>query len=59
MFSETSNWSSACGRNAGWKKFIPTEKKSNYLNSLLNVGFDTHLIVEVLFLQQFSDGWML
>jgi len=25
----------------GWEKFIPTEKKVNYLNSLLNVGFDT------------------
>lgn len=32
-----------CPRDAmqGWKKFIPTEKKVTYLNSLLNVGFDT------------------
>ncbi|HKG68030.1 MAG TPA: hypothetical protein VKA92_04125 [Segetibacter sp.] len=32
-----------CPRDAmqGWEKFIPTEKKVNYLNSLLNVGFDT------------------
>jgi len=25
----------------GWKNFIPTEKKIKYINSLLNVGFDT------------------
>jgi hydroxymethylglutaryl-CoA lyase len=25
----------------GWKDFIPTEKKINYINSLLKVGFDT------------------
>jgi len=25
----------------GWKNFIPTEKKIEYINSLLNVGFDT------------------
>jgi hydroxymethylglutaryl-CoA lyase len=25
----------------GWKKFIPTEKKIAYINSLLKVGFDT------------------
>jgi len=25
----------------GWKNFIPTEKKIQYLNSLLKVGFDT------------------
>src|SRR6516162_5253409 len=25
----------------GWKTFIPTEKKIEYLNSLLKVGFDT------------------
>jgi hydroxymethylglutaryl-CoA lyase len=32
-----------CPRDAmqGWEKFIPTEKKVNYLKSLLNVGFDT------------------
>ena len=32
-----------CPRDAmqGWKHFIPTEKKVQYLNSLLNVGFDT------------------
>ena len=32
-----------CPRDAmqGWKKFIPTEKKALYLNSLLKVGFDT------------------
>ncbi len=32
-----------CPRDAmqGWKNFIPTEKKINYINSLLNVGFDT------------------
>ncbi len=32
-----------CPRDAmqGWKKFIPTEKKIEYLNSLLKVGFDT------------------
>jgi hydroxymethylglutaryl-CoA lyase len=32
-----------CPRDAmqGWKKFIPTEKKIEYINSLLKVGFDT------------------
>jgi hydroxymethylglutaryl-CoA lyase len=32
-----------CPRDAmqGWKDFIPTEKKINYINSLLKVGFDT------------------
>src|SRR2546423_14976513 len=32
-----------CPRDAmqGWKHFIPTEKKAEYINSLLNVGFDT------------------
>src|SRR4026207_1842672 len=32
-----------CPRDAmqGWKSFIPTEKKVEYINSLLNVGFDT------------------
>src|ERR1044071_6656563 len=32
-----------CPRDAmqGWKHFIPTEKKIEYLNSLLKVGFDT------------------
>jgi len=32
-----------CPRDAmqGWKSFIPTEKKVEYINSLLKVGFDT------------------
>lgn len=32
-----------CPRDAmqGWKSFIPTEKKIEYLNALLKVGFDT------------------
>lgn len=32
-----------CPRDAmqGWKHFIPTEKKIEYVNSLLQVGFDT------------------
>lgn len=32
-----------CPRDAmqGWKRFIPTEKKVEYINSLLEVGFDT------------------
>jgi hydroxymethylglutaryl-CoA lyase len=32
-----------CPRDAmqGWKSFIPTEKKVEYINSLLRVGFDT------------------
>lgn len=32
-----------CPRDAmqGWKEFIPTEQKLRYLNSLLQVGFDT------------------
>ena len=32
-----------CPRDAmqGWKKFIPTENKIEYINSLLKVGFDT------------------
>jgi len=32
-----------CPRDAmqGWKYFIPTEKKIEYINSLLQVGFDT------------------
>src|SRR3954469_18777495 len=32
-----------CPRDAmqGWKTFIPTEKKVEYINPLLKVGFDT------------------
>jgi hydroxymethylglutaryl-CoA lyase len=32
-----------CPRDAmqGWKNFIPTEKKIEYINSLMKVGFDT------------------
>ena len=32
-----------CPRDAmqGWKNFIPTGKKIEYINSLLKVGFDT------------------
>ena len=32
-----------CPRDAmqGWKRFIPTEKKIEYINTLLQVGFDT------------------
>ena len=32
-----------CPRDAmqGWKPFIPTEKKIEFLNTLLQVGFDT------------------
>ena len=32
-----------CPRDAmqGWKSFIPTEKKIEYINSLMKVGFDT------------------
>lgn len=32
-----------CPRDAmqGWKHFIPTQKKINYINALLQVGFDT------------------
>src|SRR5690349_7634206 len=32
-----------CPRDAmqGWKNFIPTEKKIEYINTLLKVGFDT------------------
>src|SRR5579862_5673871 len=32
-----------CPRDAmqGWKSFIPTEKKIEYINALLKVGFDT------------------
>src|SRR5688572_24727388 len=32
-----------CPRDAmqGWKAYIPTDKKINYINSLLKVGFDT------------------
>src|SRR5215216_5934825 len=32
-----------CPRDAmqGWKDFIPTDKKIEYINSLLKVGFDT------------------
>src|SRR5678815_4595978 len=32
-----------CPRDAmqGWKNFIPTDKKIEYINSLLKVGFDT------------------
>src|SRR5438477_8464600 len=32
-----------CPRDAmqGWPHFIPTEKKINYINSLLKIGFDT------------------
>ena len=37
--------------NARIKKFIPTEQKVNYLNSLLKVGFDI-IDFEVLFHQK-------
>src|SRR5215211_93570 len=32
-----------CPRDAmqGWKHFIPTTKKAEYINALLKVGFDT------------------
>ena len=32
-----------CPRDAmqGWKTFIPTERKIEYINQLLKVGFDT------------------
>src|SRR5215212_9626514 len=32
-----------CPRDAmqGWKPFIPTQKKIEYINALLKVGFDT------------------
>src|SRR5437762_13086883 len=32
-----------CPRDAmqGWKQYIPTDKKIEYINSLLKVGFDT------------------
>lgn len=32
-----------CPRDAmqGWQRFIPTDKKINYINALLKVGFDT------------------
>ncbi len=32
-----------CPRDAmqGWKHFIPTQKKIEYINQLLKVGFDT------------------
>lgn len=32
-----------CPRDAmqGWKKFIPTQQKIQYISSLLKVGFDT------------------
>src|SRR3954453_19790727 len=32
-----------CPRDAmqGWKKFIPTQQKIEYINALLEVGFDT------------------
>src|SRR5580698_6188561 len=32
-----------CPRDAmqGWKNFIPTDKKIEYINTLLQVGFDT------------------
>lgn len=32
-----------CPRDAmqGWKSYIPTQKKIEYINSLLQVGFDT------------------
>src|SRR5882724_1259061 len=32
-----------CPRDAmqGWKNFIPTEKKIEYINALMQVGFDT------------------
>ena len=32
-----------CPRDAmqGWKTFIPTSKKTEYINALLQVGFDT------------------
>jgi hydroxymethylglutaryl-CoA lyase len=43
MTSSTDYQLIECPRDAmqGWKHFIPTEKKIQYLNSLLEVGFDT------------------
>lgn len=47
MSSPVSNHSAVklieCPRDAmqGWKSFIPTDKKIDYINSLLKVGFDT------------------
>lgn len=48
MISEIKNYKSEikiieCSRDAmqGWKTFIPTEKKIEYINSLLKCGFDT------------------
>ena len=37
-----------CPRDAmqGWGEFIPTQKKIDYINALMEVGFDV-LIVEV------------
>ena len=31
-----------CPRDAmqGWKEFIPTQQKADYINSLLEVGFE-------------------
>ncbi|HVF96673.1 MAG TPA: hypothetical protein VM871_05105, partial [Flavisolibacter sp.] len=46
-FTETINTSNIqlieCPRDAmqGWHRFIPTGKKIEYINSLLEVGFDT------------------
>jgi hydroxymethylglutaryl-CoA lyase len=42
-----------CPRDAmqGWKAFIPTEKKIEYLNSLLKVGFDTIDLIQNLCLK--------
>jgi hydroxymethylglutaryl-CoA lyase len=43
MFKNQSIKLIECPRDAmqGWKTFIPTEKKVEYINSLLQVGFDT------------------
>jgi hypothetical protein len=47
-----------CPRDAmqGWKNFIPTEKKIEYINSLLKVDL-IQLILEVLFLQKQFRKW--
>src|SRR6185369_13837027 len=41
--NHTSSQLIECPRDAmqGWKTMIPTEKKVEYINSLLKVGFDT------------------
>jgi hydroxymethylglutaryl-CoA lyase len=43
MFNHSAIQLIECPRDAmqGWKHFIPTEKKIEYINSLLQVGFDT------------------